>query len=201
MKRRININYPALRGMDIGFSNSLDVPGVIIRTVINGIKQVFNREIENHAFFVTESWGQFFATEMQPPRIAEHSLEKYVGFGNRIVSVFRWRGYDDPAIKNQAQARLAEIRRRDAEHSGYDFSGLVRFTKYVKYFLPWIKNDPAKDFCSEQVDEQLRVDGCKLGPFVINGEKMAPDPWRLADWFRKHPEEFKDISKEIIQVI
>lgn len=177
-------NYPVLRGMDFFFSSNLYPNGDLIRSVTgpSGIKDMFNTTIASHGGCITESWKQFFATEMGPTGIEENSLEKYCGKLNQIIRIYRWAGFDDPAVRAQAHEHLTLLRRRrtDARLKWYDWGGAIRSSQIGRVLFPWLKNNDSVDFCSENQFKTMVMFGLK--DYNPDWLKNPPNP-HLLDCF------------------
>lgn len=180
-----------LESMDIFLASSMFPSGITIRTVTSGIKDAFNMKIPVHAGFITESWGQLFATEMQPPEIRENSLDKYAKKSNRIISVWRFAGFEKEYSRRHALQYLSLLRRRRLK---YDVGALASFTKVLKRILPFMKNAEDKDFCSENVYRTLSLYSAKQDPKF---KLRAPNPLELEEYMLKSPEFIKVWSAKV----
>lgn len=146
---KFKINYANIPVLAIGFTESKS----LISKVIN-----FFQGSPSHVFLVTEDHGQLFATEETLNGLQENSLEKYTTPANRIVAMYVWKGFNNVASREAVQRFLAEIRRRAKENSKYDFKGLFSFVPVFKWF---IKPDPKRQWCSENVAKLLQTFGCE----------------------------------------
>ena len=174
----MKINYRNIPVLAICFTHSTDFIGTAIRFFRGNLK---DRNFPNHAFLVTEDHGQLFATEQTLGGLKENSLEEYTEPDNKIVSVYTWIGFNDPAKRETAQQYLAEIRRRHGENSEYDVNGILSFLPVFKWFY---KPDPKKQWCSENVASILKIYGCDL----IKDSRLTPD--QLEPLLKNHPEQF-----------
>jgi hypothetical protein len=89
-------------------------------------------------------------------------------YGNRIVGVYFWQGFNDRNVRESVQKYLAEIRRRAGEDSRYDFFGLLSFVPGLKKFF---KPNPKRQWCSENCASILKTYGAKF----ITKTELAPD--------------------------
>ena len=137
------INYPVLPILATFFTKGQDLFGWLIN--------VFAPGPCGHAGLITDDHGQKFATE-EDNGLKENSLEEYTSDKNRIVAMYYWVGWDDIAKNEEAQQYLAEIRRRRAENSRYNWAGLLSFVPVLKE-LPFVKKAVAgpRQWCSENV--------------------------------------------------
>jgi len=124
--------------MAIGFSRSTTILGRLIQ-LFRGILR--DKNAPNHSFFVTEDHGQFFATEETFSGLVENSLEKYTK-------------KNDVTLREKALEHLAEIRRRAAEESRYDWKGILSFLPLIGKL---IKQDPKRNWCSENCTTILKL--------------------------------------------
>lgn len=159
----MHLNYPALPVLGTFFVLGKDLFGKII--------QYFTGGDCTHAGLITDDHGQKFATEETGHGLDEDSLERYTKPGQQIVAVYYWQGWDDPVRREAALSYLAEIRRKRAEESQYDWRGILGFV------FPWIKPDPKKQWCSENV---LSIHD-KFGFDSGWGNKRPPSPEQLKE--------------------
>lgn len=162
---KFKLDYDSIPVLAIGFtrSTSLIARGIqLVRGILN------DKAAPNHAFIVTEDHGQLFATEETFDGLKEQSLEEYTKDSNRIVALYLWNGFDDALTRYKVQRYLAEIRRRNAEPSKYDWKGLFSF---VPGFKTVVKPDPKRQWCSENCASILKQNGAKF----INKVEIAPD--------------------------
>lgn len=180
------INYANIPVLAIGFtrSNSLIAKGI---QLFRGILK--DKKAPNHAFFVTEDHGQLFATEETFSGLRENSLEKYTKDSDGIVSMYVWKGFNDPVKREAAQRYLAEIRRRAKENSKYDFAGLFTFVPIIKYF---VHADPQKQWCSENVASVLKTFGAEC----IQNTEISPD--QLIKVLQERKDSFDTVSNYYI---
>lgn len=146
---KFKINYSNIPVLAIGFTESKSV----ISKLIN-----FFQGTPSHAFLVTEDHGQLFATEETLNGLRENSLEEYTSDSKRIVAMYIWDGFTKASTREAVQRYLAEIRRKAKENSKYDFKGLFSFVPVFKWFM---KPDPKRQWCSENVAKILQVYGCE----------------------------------------
>lgn len=195
-KMAIKFDYSKMRDLDIFMSTNNFPSSWVVRGVVDGWKNMFNKVIPIHTGFLTKDHGQFFATEMRLSGIDNESLEKYRKKNNCITSVWRWKGFDDKGNRDAAGGYLARLRRKQIE---YDFGGLFGFTKVLRKVFPWIKNSKSKDFCSENVFRVLKRHG--LTNWFKPWEKKPPSPSQLLNWFKQHSEEFSHVDCiEVIEI-
>jgi hypothetical protein len=133
------LNYPNLPILATAFTKGKDLFGWVIN--------VFAPGPCGHALLITEDHGQKFATE-EDNGLKENSLEEYTTDKNRIVAMYYWTGWDSIEKREAAETYLAEIRRRRAENSKYDWAGLLSFVPVLNH---WFKPSPVRQWCSENV--------------------------------------------------
>ena len=179
----LTLNYEKLPILGVAFSHSKDVPGFAIAAVRGGIG---DDSFPIHALLITADRGQKFATEETLKGLVEDSLEEYTTDLNRLVGVFYWHGWDDPAKAEAAQDDLAYIRRKQAENSKYDLSGLFVFVKEkLPSWLQWAIPATAskvKEWCSENVLSMLDKYGFNSG---WNNPNRGPAPDELFEIMKK----------------
>lgn len=162
---KFKLDYDAIPILAIGFTRSTSLIATSIQ-LVRGI--LTDKAAPNHAFIVTEDHGQLFATEETFGGLKEQSLEEYTKDSNRIVAMYLWNGFDNSMVRYQVQRYLAEIRRRNAEPSKYDWKGLLTF---VPGFKKVCKPDPKRQWCSENCASILKNNGANF----INKVELAPD--------------------------
>lgn len=175
-----------LRAGDVFFSHGADPLGGLIRFGESPkLKSLVNRALPNHAGFLYEIRGQWFAAEVGGTGIRLNSLDKYRKENNQIIGLIRWHGFDDGALLRKWEEDMAEWIRRSNE-SGYDWIGAVRASPFVRRFLPFLKNKAGKEFCSEDVYVWLRKYGQSATTmpltFPLAWEKYPPNPLQLSGW-------------------
>jgi len=159
------LDYDAIPVLAIGFTRA-NTPLAKAIQLMRGILK--DKSEPNHTFIVTEDHGQLFATEETLGGLKEQSLEQYTKEGNRIVAMYLWNGFDSPLIKYKVQRCLAEIRRKAAEPSKYDWKGLFSL---VPGFKKIVKPDPKRQWCSENCASVLKANGAKF----ISKVEITPD--------------------------
>lgn len=175
---KLKINYENIPVMSIGFTRSQTIIGKLIRFFRSG-------SFINHCFFVTCDNGWLFATEQTPRGLQEISLETYTTKKDYIVKMYDWLKPNDidEKWKEEAQKYLSGIRCKMKENSQYDFIGLLKFIPFIKNF---IKPDPQKQWCSENVASILKLYGANF----IDKVEIAPD--QLLNIIEKN-EQFKPV--------
>jgi len=185
-KKIVNFNYSKFRTLDIFVSHRRNVTGGIIRMATKrSIKAAFNRSIPNHAGFLFEIYGQYFALEMGPDGLEINSMEKYRTKKELILSVYRWQGFDDIHCRDDACRHVAEQARRKLE---YDWGGAIVSSPWGRKLFRRMKNKKSKDFCSEHVLKTIEYAGFKnivthLNPlqlvYFMESQKTFP---KVRDW-------------------
>ena len=175
---KIPIRPDKMRGMDAFFTTSIKPSGAVIRLTVNGPHRMFDMDIPTHTGFCTEDHGQFFASEATPRGFIESSFDKYKKRWDRMHSVWRWDGFNDDDIRYAAQSHLARLRRNRVK---YDWRGLLPFVPWIRRTMPWIKQDPTKDFCSENEFSVFKRYGLKDYP--KQWDKRPPSPYALITHF------------------
>lgn len=177
---KFKINYSNIPVLAIGFTES--------KSVISKLINIFQGS-PSHVFLVTEDHGQLFATEETLKGLQENSLEKYTTPANRIVALYVWKGFLSEPKRDAVQRYIAEIRRRARENSKYDFKGLFSFVPVFKWFM---KPDPKRQWCSENVAKLLQTFGCE------SLKKTTISPAELYKFVQKEKGEFKAVLKYYI---
>jgi hypothetical protein len=148
----IKLVYSAFQDMDIFLVHGNDLCGKLIRIGERENYAPGDDTTPTHAGFITSDRGQFFATEMNP-ELRESSLEEYVGSKVQMIELWRYQQWA-PEKKNSAQDYLAYLRRKNQENSRYDLRGAIMSSPLGKRlfgWLPFMKNDSKRWFCSEEV--------------------------------------------------
>lgn len=179
---RLKINYRNIPVLAIAFTRSTSLIGTAIRFFRGNIR---DKAFPNHAFLVTEDHGQLFATEETFSGLVENSLEEYSTSSNQIVSMYSWIGFNDIGVRESALQYLAEIRRRRAEDSKYDFKGILSFVPGLKVFF---KPDTKKQWCSENVSSILK----QYGGAFIKDVHVAPDQLEMI--IRERSDQFSRVD-------
>jgi hypothetical protein len=169
-------DYSKFRGMDLFFSNGVGFIGALIRFgQTPKPESITNRKEPNHEGWDYDDRGRHFAAEVGPKGATRNSFDKYRGKYNQIVRMFRWKGYDDPIKREKALTRLATWL-QEKQDCGYDAFGAAKSSSWVRKYLSWIpflKQDPKKPFCSEYCYAFGLEDGM---PYPEKWKKQAPNP-------------------------
>jgi len=176
--KKLPVRPDKMRGTDVFFTTSAKPSGAIIRMTVNGIHKMFDMDIPTHTGFATEDHGQYFASEATPRGFVESSFDKYKKRWDRMHSVWRWDGFDDEEVRYAAQAHLARLRRNRRK---YDWRGLLPFVPAVRRWFPWVRQNPKRDFCSENVFTVCKRYGLKDYP--KQWDKRPPSPHALITHF------------------
>ena len=154
---KFEINFDKIPAMTIGFTRSTDFIGRAIQ-LVRGILDDPSKP--NHAFIVTSDDGYKFALEETLHGLQENSLEDYASDKDRIVCMYRWKGWT-PATEKAVTDYLLCLRSNRLPASLYDFKGLFSFVLFFKRF---VKPDPVRQWCSENVVALHVMAGCKTFP-------------------------------------
>jgi hypothetical protein len=187
--KKTTIDYKSFRDMDIFLSHSNKPFGRIIRIAETMKFAPKDDTTPTHGGFITENYGQFFATEMGL-HLQENSLEKYAGTREQIVQVWRCVGFDDGYIRMGARQRLSYLRR---EQKNYDLQGAILSSPLGRKLfgkMPWFKNNAKGDFCTENVADILRT-------FVDSDCPVAPNPLELSNYFKSKSKLYVLVSPNV----
>ncbi len=207
-KYAFDFDYGHLRDMDIFVSNDIVNPaGVVIRVENAGWDHAFDRDIPNHTGFLTSDRSNFFATEQTNRGLQVNSLEKYRMNNRQIIRVWRWKGFDNDLVREDAMNYLAYLRRKRKE---YDWFTLFTYPKILRWLRFGKKDDDSTEICSENIFRVLMKYGDKhfqdllldfgKEQFKMNWLNFPPAPYH-EDMFYKEcvnqftPVEFKLVKK------
>lgn len=165
---KFELNYLNIPPLSVAFTRGLNPLGDIIGMVRGGMAGFMDISFPSHAAMITCDSGQLFITEETLGGLKENSLEIYSNSSNRIVAMYRWKGWDDPIRAGEATAYLAEIRRKMGEPQKYDFAGLFSFIPGLRKI---VKQNPNRWYCSESVASIHE----KWGARWITRTEIAPD--------------------------
>jgi hypothetical protein len=140
-----------------------------------------DRNYAGHAGFITTQHGQLFISEMTPRGMRENPFEVYRGRKNRIIEVYHWSGFNYLDVRRKGEERMAWLRRKGRELK-YDWWGAITSSWLGRKVFFWKRNDPERDFCSENVINVLSYCG-HPGPFP---EHQYPEEVR--QWMRSRSE-------------
>lgn len=102
----------------------------------------------NHTGNVLVSWGQRYPVEASPHGYVRGSFDDYCTKDAQIVSMYRWRGFEDERVRNHAAAILERWARK-ATRPKYDLWGAIASSRLGVTLMPWLRNRSARLFCSE----------------------------------------------------
>lgn len=169
----MNINYDIIPSLAIGFSRAKNLPARVIQLVRGILK---NANEPNHAFFVIELYGQKFVIEETARGLVINSLDEYKYKENRIVSMYYWKGWDDPVKYLAAVNRLLYLVRKQGDKKSkegkYAFWGLFSFLPIIGKWCSPGKEGDGNDWCSENVADICKEYG---GWSDIKDVHLAPD--------------------------
>jgi hypothetical protein len=189
-------NWSECESMDIWFTHARAGYAGVIRlgsALKDGFRAAWrairNREIPNHALFSVKVENQVFGGEATPKGMRTVSMDKYRTRKNTAVRVYRWRGFSDDVLRHTAAAQLMrEIRIGIQNDVGYDWWGAISSP-----FRKWHRkaDNPSKDFCSENVIEELERWGHRY-----RGDYYHP--LALMRYMEARPSEFEDVTEQIL---
>lgn len=104
----------------------------------------------NHSGNVLVSWGQRYPVEASPRGYIRGNFDEYCSREARIVSVYRWFGFDNPEVQQHA-AEILERWARKATSPRYDLWGAIASSRLGRALMPWLHNKDDRLFCSEGV--------------------------------------------------
>jgi hypothetical protein len=182
-------NFDALRSLDVFFSYDHSPLGGIVRFGETGqLKSCRDGMTPNHEGMFWSIDGQMFISEVGPRGVRPDSTDKYESERNHVIAVFRFKPFADQATASCAQAYMALWVRR-WWNSRYDLWGAIRSSAWVRKLLPWLKQDPARPFCSENVTEFFRQFGA-IWP--LDWQRNPPHPLLAIRWCYDHPEQWEE---------
>lgn len=176
MMKPCRYDYSKFQDLDIFLSHSDNPIGRIIKVATLMKINPFDEKTPTHGGFLTKTYGQFFASEMKP-RFTENSLKKYTGRFEQIVEVWRCDKLAAEPIRTKVRFYLSKLHR---EQKNYDASGAIlssKLGKMVLGWMPWFKNNPEGDFCTEMNADILRM-------FVDPNCPKAPNPLAMSQYFK-----------------
>lgn len=185
---RITLNYSAFCDMDIFFSHSNKPLSRITRFAMTLKWNPRDDFTPTHGGFITSMHKQFFATEMKARGIEFNSLESYTGKREQIISVWRCKRFENEEKLAKAREYLAYLHR---EQMNYDARGAILSSPLgSKLFgwMPWFKNQPDGQFCTENVADVIRR-------FADGKCPLAPSPVDLQKYFKQHDGTYRQIKE------
>lgn len=167
---------------------------------------VDNPMFPSHAGSVLDSWGQKYPIEAGPRGYARGDFDEYRTERSWLVSLYRWKGFDDPA-KQRLSANTLEYWARKNGNVRYDWIGAPWSTKLgrkiLRVLLPWKKPDPRLLYCSEGAVTHIVVCGFLGMVFAYNTDlglvqrymeknksrlPVSFNPYDVQEWMDKDPE-------------
>lgn len=147
--------------LDIFFTSGRDFASCVFnRSSAVGFKRRRDYTVPTHTGFLTHEDGQWFCTELNEDGIESDSSSKYIDVTRKnksaFHSVYRWTGFSSDSVVEAVLQHLAALRQQD---SGYDWFGAIRCNRFVRRFLPFIKESKKKQYCSENVFQMLKWKG------------------------------------------
>jgi len=175
---------------DIFFTNEKGFIGGFIRLGETGkIKDMFSREIVNHTGIIFNIYDQMFCAELTKDGPDITDIDKYRSKNNQIISVYRPTLFKDPVLLDQVAKYLAYWARKRKQKK-YDPIGAISSSRWVQKLLPFIKDNPKRDFCSEYVYTFLKN---FKHTFPMSWCIHKPNPLMVFEWMIKHPEQYTEI--------
>ena len=176
----VKLIYSTFRELDIFLSHSNKPWGRIIRLAETLTFNPKDDTTPTHGGFITNSYKQYFATEMELPGIQENSLEKYTGKREQIVELWRCKAFwDKPETRVAAREYLAYLRREQLE---YNMRGAILSSPLGNKLFGWMpffnKNQKGQ-FCTDNTADVLRK-------FVDSSSPIKPDPLELSLYFKSN---------------
>jgi hypothetical protein len=173
---KLELNYPAIPILSVGFTRGEGFVGNAIRLIRGGRKAVHDTSFPNHAFLtgMLNNEKNKICIEETFDGLKPQSLDQYLYSDNRIVSMYYWKGWDDPVRRNEALDYLAYLCRKQGDkktkEGKYNPWGLFSFVPIIgkwKCFQP----DPVEEWCSENCASVHK----KFGAPFIDKVEVAPD--------------------------
>lgn len=164
----MNFDYTKFTPLDIFVSHRRNITGGIIRASCTGrFKRAFDRTLPNHAGFLIDLYGQYFAAEMGPDGLVLNSLEKYRTKKEMILEIYRWNQFlwSDNSATLTGCRKVAEQARKKIE---YDWGGAIISSRFGRRIFRRMKNKKEKLFCSEHVCEILDYCGAEKFSPALN---------------------------------
>ena len=181
-------DFSIFRPLDMFSTHDTSPIGYGIRLGETGFdfKKSSNPNIVNHSgilYPIGVKNIQYFAAEVTGSGITLNSIERYrKNDNNRIVSVYRWNGWENKASYESAIDYMAYFIRVKQE-SGYDPVGAIASAPAIAKLFPWLKGDDSKEFCSEDVYTFGRLFGIV---YPMDWITRKPNPLMLDQWWGKH---------------
>ncbi|HEX2959097.1 MAG TPA: YiiX/YebB-like N1pC/P60 family cysteine hydrolase [Chitinispirillaceae bacterium] len=142
----MDLNYDNLRPLDAVCTASTSIPARLIRLWsahlkgFNGLKEMFNLKIANHAGLIVQLEKKYWIAEMVATGLQINSLKTYLKSSReRIVTIRRLFAFADEQTNAYANAEV--INMADATVK-YDYKGLLQF-------LGICPDSPSYMYCSE----------------------------------------------------
>ena len=176
MMKPCKYDYSKFMDMDIFLSHCDRLTGRIIKIATLMKFSPRDDSTPTHGGFLTETYEQFFASEMKP-RFTENSLKRYTGRFEQIVEVWRCKVFQNEDKREEARRYLSYLHR---EQKNYDASGAILSSPLGRAILgrlPWFKNNSEGHFCTEMVADILKK-------FADPKCPDAPNPLFLSKYFR-----------------
>jgi len=154
MGKEIRFDYSKLRPMDMVVCAGKSPFATTTRIVTAGLRKAFDHSVSVHTGIIVDFHGQLLVAEMQSKGLEINSLHRYRKEGGRrwVIAFRRNPIYDDPAVREAAQQRIARDRRKTIE---YDFKGLMEFV-FAK-----IDDNKKRNYCSEYFYMTTLEDGLR----------------------------------------
>lgn len=181
------MDYTKLRDGMVFHSHADDPVGTVIQWAVTWGKP--KKDTPNHSGFIVQWLGQWMAAEVDGSHFRLNSLEKYAGKRNRIVAV-----YDPKIVLGERVALCTAIVRKVRKDfdKPYDAIGAIASAPWFKRWMPWMKQDPKKEFCSEVVYQLLYATTALT--FPIDWAGKPPNPLALSDWQAAHNTQYDKVA-------
>jgi hypothetical protein len=182
MSKEIKFDYSKLRPMDMVVCAGRSPFAMTTRIVTAGIRKAFDHTIAVHTGVLVDFHGQLLVAEMGPKGLGINSLHRYRKEGGRrwVITFRRNSAYDDTAVRETAQKRIAKDRRKTIQK--YDYKGLLEFV------FKRVKDNPKRTYCSEYFYLTTFEDGlrypisfkAKVSPYDL---QLVGNGWtNILDW-------------------
>lgn len=171
-------NFEKLRNLDLFFS-TCDIHPLAILTNIQskGFSHAFDFEIPTHSGLITDNRKIFFTTEETLKGLSEGVLNEYNKKHKQIIRVFRWKGFDDSEIREQAMHCILLARQKPIP---YDFLTLFTYPQCLRWLRKFFKktiDNSESEICSEVLFRLCKKFG--LTGYPLEWDIIPPSPYLL----------------------
>lgn len=178
--------YSQLTDGMVFFSRAVDFIGNMIAWASSWGKP--KKDTSSHTGWTMKWRDQLMAAEVQQDGFDLDSLEKYNGTKNRIVAVYL--PILSPSDFERYLDRIAYCVRKDHDEP-YDYAGAMSSAPWFRRWMPWLKQNKKKEFCSRKVHQVLEEFNFM---FPIEWKTKSPCPEDLRQWMDSHPQQYLKVA-------